>query len=256
MDYMGGPGKAVITLSVSGLKKSGAAYLIPSDEISARIDRLSFELAPSSSDYPLPLSEWDITGTANGLVSSTEVGTLLIWDPGFTRSSGSMKYYTNKSIGMSAGVPMDGIVLFTSGEYQEAYSSLFEKKERFIPEEKLMMMKNALASLYLSSPKTLPPLGFDIPRETVDKIASIFLVADDGDGCFLISGEIEMINEDSARTLCTLFRNLLVQAIRKSGERLDVKALSGIFTYDGSVLRISDYKLSYSDVGNLLTKES
>ena len=65
-----------------------------------------------------------------------------------------------------------------------------------------------------------------------------------------------MDSEDSARTLCTLLRNLLVQEVRRSGERLDVRALSGIFTYEGSVLTISGYELSYDNVGTMLTKEN
>lgn len=255
LDRMGGPGKAVITLDAAALKKSGASALLPDNELVSRLDRVSVELTPTSDEYPLEFDGWEVTGTANGLLSSTEVGTLLIWDPQFVRADGSPRHYTSRSLGLSAGVPEDGIVLFTSDDYTAAHSRLFRGHDGFIPAETLSLMKTALASLYIDSPVTLPPLGFDIPKETIAKIENLLLLLGDGDDAFMLSGEIRMVDEDSARTLCTLLRNLLVQEIRRNGERLDVKALSGIFTYEGSLLRISGYRLSYDKVSQLLTKE-
>ncbi len=253
---MGGDGKAVVTLDIQSLKESGASALLPQNEILERLDRISLELSPSSDEYPLPVSRWDFSGTANGLLSSTEVGTLLIWNPDFTRARGDgPKHYVNRDLGLSAGVPEDGVVLFTSGDYLDAYSSFF-RAPMSMSADIYSAMTGALAAVYIEKPVTLPYLGFDIPKETIAMIDSLVLLLGDGDDCFRLYGTVVMDSEDSARTLCTLLRNLLVQEVRRSGERLDVRALSGIFTYEGSVLTISGYELSYDNVGAMLTKEN
>ena len=255
LSRMGGEGKAVITIDVSAMKESGFSALLPENELFSRLDRVSLELAPTGVGYPLPLSDWDVTGTANGLLSSTEVGTLLIWNPDFIRAKDGPRHYVNKESGISAGIPEDGIVLFTTSDYSDAYSALFKDPVR-MDEAIYTAMTDSLAAIYMDKPETLPPLGFDIPKETVAKIESILLLLGEGDGCFNLYGEIGMDTEGSARTLCTFLRNLLIQEVRRSGERLDVKALSNIFTYEESSVIISGYKLSYDNVSALLTKEN
>ncbi len=253
LEKMGGEGRAVITVSVPALIESG---VIENSDLLSRVDRVSLELAPESTEYPLPLSEWSVTGTANGLLSSTEVGTFMIWSPDFIRSrTAGPKHYVNRSLGIEAGVPEEGIALFTTGSYNEAYSRLFSSSSVQTPLMVADAMRKADAALYLVSPVTLPPLGFDIPRETMVKIESILLLLESGSDSFMLSGVIDMDSEDSARTLCTYLRNLLVQDIRRRGEKLDVKALSGIFTYEGTALRISDFTVSFDSVSGLLTKE-
>ena len=246
---MGGEGKAVVTIDTAALRESGAAALLPDNELAERVERLSAEISPSDDG-------WDITVLANGYLSSTEVGTFLIWDPSFVRADGSPRHYVSRSLGVSAGVPEDGMVLVTTADYSSAYRSLFRRSVKNIADSTFGAMESALASVWVDEPESLPPLGADIPEETVRKISSILLFINDGENdSFSLSGEIRMDGEESARTLCTLLRNLLVQEIRRSGERLDVKAISGIFTYEGSVLRISGCSLSYDTVGAMLTKE-
>ena len=59
-----------------------------------------------------------------------------------------------------------------------------------------------------------------------------------------LSGYINTTSVGTARALNTLFRNQLVQSIRRSGESLNTKALAGIFTTDDSTVLINDYPLS------------
>ena len=255
--HMGKEGSAVITLNTALLRTTDAASILPSGETMERIDFIALELTPGNDAYPLALSDWDVTGTVNGRLSSTEVGTLLIWDSGFVRGrNADQKHYVNKTLGVSAGVPKDGIILFTTSDYDSAYTSLYDSSEIMIEEETSFKMENSYASLYMNSPLTLPSLGFDLPKETLDKMNRIILYVEDVDESgFSISGEISMENEQSARTLCTFLRNLLIQEVRRSGGKLDVRALSGIFTYEGALLKISGYDLSYDIVSSMLTKE-
>ena len=232
--HMGKEGSAVITLNTALLRTTDAASILPSGETMERIDFIALELTPGNDAYPLALSDWDVTGTVNGRLSSTEVGTLLIWDSGFVRGrNAGQKHYVNKTLGVSAGVPKDGIILFTTSDYDSAYTSLYDSSEIMIEEETAFKMENSYAALYMNSPLTLPSLGFDLPKETLDKMNRIILYV----------------------TLCTFLRNLLIQEVRRNGEPLDVRALSGIFRYENSVLRISGYELPFDKMSTLLTKE-
>ena len=257
LKHMGKEGSAVITLNTALLRTTDASSILPSGETMERIDFIALELTPGNDAYPLALSDWDVTGTVNGRLSSTEVGTLLIWDSGFVRGrNAGQKHYVNKTLGVSAGVPKDGIILFTTSDYDSAYTSLYDSSEIMIEEETAFKMENSYAALYMNSPLTLPSLGFDLPKETLDKMNRIILYVEDVDESgFSISGEISMENEQSARTLCTFLRNLLIQEVRRNGEPLDVRALSGIFRYENSVLRISGYELPFDKMSTLLTKE-
>ena len=255
--HMGKEESIVVTLDTAALRASEASSFLPDGEIMERLDKIAVELTPEDDSYPLPLSSWSITGTVNGKISSTEAGTLLSWDPEFIRWRGSgPRHYVNRDLGISAGIPKDGILLFTTSDYGKAYSSLFSSSESYIDDETAFAMESSIAAVYINAPLTLPPLGFDLTKESVRKMERILLLADHADDeSFFISGEILMDGEDGARTLCTFLRNLLIQDVRRRGEKLDVRALSGIFTYEGPVLRISDYRLPFDTVSQLLTKE-
>ena len=116
-----------------------------------------------------------------------------------------------------------------------------------------LAMQSSLAGVYISEPDS--SFGLGIPDETLAKIRNVLLTIDENGEDFSLSGRIIMDSEDSARAMQLLLRNMLVQDIRRKGERLDVKALSGIFTYEGSSLRIDGYEAGYDEVGSMLTKE-
>ena len=247
--YLGESGDIVVTLNVAEAEECGAAALLPQSDIVKRVDRISLSLKSSGE------GAFGITGIANGLLSSTEVGTVLIWDPGFVRAGESPRYYENRKMALKTGSLSDGIVLFTTENYKAEYDRLKGSGNAYIPFHLWNAMESSLAALYVANPENIMVPGVDIPQETLQKIKSVLLFLDDADSSFSLSGEIQMHDEDGARTLCTLLRNLLVQKIRREGGKLDVRALSGIFTYDGSLLRISGYSVSYDEVRMLLTKE-
>lgn len=245
LQRLGSAGDVVVSLDAARLRQSDAAYLLDGfGEAAERVDRIS-----------LAAGEDGITGIANGLLSSTEVGTLLIWDPSFRRAEGLPRHYVDKERGISAGVPEDGIVLFTTGNYAEMQRSAFRSGPIYMPDWAYEAIVASLGGLYAQSPTSLPLPGLEIPDETLSRIEEAIILLSEGDGCFVLSGTVMMDSEQGARTLCTLLRNMLVQEIRRSGERLDVKALSGIFTYEGSIMRISGFELDYDKVSEMLPKE-
>ncbi len=244
---MGGDGAVVITADVERMRESGAFSSIldaAGDEVTERTERIAVELIPSRDEYPLPLDEWDVSALAFGRLSSTEVGTLLRWLPEYVHARDGA-YYRAADGSAEIGIPEDGIVLLSTLSYGRAYEKIFAGDEEYIPASVSVRMEDALIGIYLRNPETLFPIGFDLPKETVEKIVSAFLLLNgDGEDGFLLSGEIAMESESSARTLQILLRNLLVQEIRRAGGTLDVRALSGIFTYEGAVVTIDGYPLS------------
>ncbi|MBO8435993.1 MAG: hypothetical protein IAA97_03335 [Spirochaetes bacterium] len=246
--YLGESGDVLITVDVDALKKSGESALLAQNELVDRVDRVS--LALSSEDDRVSVS-----GIANGLLSSTEVGTALIWDPSFIRASDVPKFYENKRNSLKAGVVEDGIMLFTTGDYEAEYGKLKKRESAYVPEMIWNAMSSSLAALYVESPESISIPELDIPEETISKIEEAVLMLNDTGSALSLSGTVLMDDESSARTLCTLLRNLMVQRIRREGGKLDIRALSGIFTYEDSEVRISGYTLSYDEVGSMLTKE-
>ena len=243
---MGEAGTVVVTADALSLMDSGLAAYVPSAlaEHAGRADRVSLSLDADGS----------VSGLVHGALSSTEVGTVLAWDPSFRRVKDSApRYYRNAERGIEAGVPEEGILLFTNASY-EAELERLEHGKKYIPDDCFALMEASLGGLYAKGPLSLP-LSDDIPPETARKVRSLLLLVNEGDGDLLVSGVAEMDSEESARALCIVLRNLLVQEVRRNGERLDVKALSGIFTYEGSSLRIDGYEAGYDEVGSMLTKE-
>ena len=240
LERLGEKGDAVITLDTERMKETSLSSFIPSGELGERTSRLTIELA----------SDGSLTGIAQGRLSSTEVGTALIWSPVFHRARGSNPEYYEGD-GLSVGSAGEGIVLFTTGDYKAEYASIFSDGNGMIAEEDASLMLSSLASLYIDSPET--SYSLDLPEETVEKMENVLLLLDEEDGKLLLSGRIITDSEDSARSLQILLRNMLVQSIRRKGERLDVKALSGIFTYKGSVVSITDYPLDKNDLESILS---
>ena len=254
---MGSAGDAVITADIRRLRESSLKGLLPEgyEEVLERTDRIAIALSPNGDGYPLPAAEWDVEGIAFGRLSATEVGTLLRWLPDYVHSR-TGEYYRATDGSGEIGIPEDGIVLFSSSSYGKAYESIFVDSREHIPASASDAMESALIGIWIDDPETFFPLGFDLPYETVEKIERAVLLADAGeDGGIILSGDIAMDSEDSARTMQIFLRNLLVQEIRRTGGHLDVKALSGIFTYEGAAVHIDGYMISNDKVRALLSEE-
>lgn len=241
LQRLGKEGDTVVTIDTERMKESSLSSFIPSGELENRVNRLS-----------LVLSDDSVTGIAQGKLSSTEVGTVLIWSPLFHRArEENPRYYRSEHMSISAGSVGEGIVLFTTGDYESEYDSIFVSPEENIPRSDALAMQSSLAGVYISEPDS--SFGLGIPDETLAKIRNVLLTIDENGEDFSLSGRIIMDSEDSARAMQMLLRNMLVQDIRRKGERLDVKALSGIFTYEGSVVSVSGYSLDKEVLENVIS---
>ena len=117
-------------------------------------------------------------------------------------------------------------------------------------------MMDALIGVYVSEPSSLSSFDTGIPAESFQKMESVLLLISEGEENAILDGRIIMSDEESARALQMILRNMLVQEIRRKGERLDVKAISDIFTYEGSVLRISGYSLKRDVLESFISRSA
>lgn len=245
LQRLGNDGDTVVYVDTSGLRSSSLAPILPEGDIYDRVTKLS-----------VVISAGEFSAVAQGKLSSTEVGTALIWSPQFVRRSEEPRYYHSKDMGLSAGSIGEGLMLITSGDYEAEYASIFSGRMGVVAPSDAALMMDALIGVYVSEPSSLSSFDTGIPAESFQKMESVLLLISEGEENAILDGRIIMSDEESARALQIILRNMLVQEIRRKGERLDVKAISDIFTYEGSVLRISGYSLKRDVLESFISRSA
>ncbi|MCI7454585.1 MAG: hypothetical protein MSA93_04650, partial [Spirochaetales bacterium] len=96
------------------------------------------------------------------------------------------------------------------------------------------------------SPDTLVDIGFEIPQVVLSEMTRTCILFNEIDGVMVMSGRIETTGDGTARALTTLFKNQIIQETRRNGEKLDTKALAGMFATNDNIVLIADYPLSSS----------
>lgn len=243
---MGDDGELVMTLDAEALKNSSVS--IPSNEILDRSERISVAMTPSqeSSIYPLPLSSWTLYGAAEGNFGTLLVPAVISHLEGFERGEGKTRYYTNGSI--SVGVPETGLLLFSTGDYLEAKDKTLDNRSILIPHSLAEEMASPLMSIYVSEPRTMIDLGFEIPYAVITGMEFALITITEEEGSFFLSATVSFCEERDAQTFMTLIRNMVVQQIRREGGKLDFKLLSEMIAKDGKRTLIRNMEMSKEDV--------
>lgn len=243
---MGYDGELVMTVDAEALKNSSVS--IPSNEILDRSERISVAMTPSqeSSIYPLPLSSWTLYGAAEGNFGTLLVPAVISHLDGFERGEGKTRYYTNGSI--SVGVPETGLLLFSTGDYLEAKDKTLDNRSILIPHSLAEEMASPLMSIYVSEPRTMIDLGFEIPYAVITGMEFALITITEEEGSFFLSATVSFCEERDAQTFMTLIRNMVVQQIRREGGKLDFKLLSEMIAKDGKRTLIRNMEMSKEDV--------
>lgn len=252
-EALGRPGELVVTVDAAKAKDAGV--LDPSNELVKRAERVSFALEAGDEDlYPSPADNYTVYGAAEGNYGSFIVNTALSHTDGFEKvGSGDGKYYTNGQI--SAGVPESGLLLFSTGSYEEAYRRTFSERQTLIPKDLASIMSQSMFSVYARDPKTVMDIGFDLPVTVLLEIESALISVDrSDDGRYLLSAVIAMRSEKSARTFNTLMRNNVVADLRRKGESLDFKTLSVMIRQEGQTVVVEDMEIGVDAVTALAGK--
>ena len=243
---MGDDGELVMTMDASSLKES--SLCIPSNEILDRSDRISIAMSPDDSTvYPLPISDWTLYGAAEGNFGTILVPTAISYIDGFEKvGKGSGKYYTNGFV--SVGVPENGILLFSTGDYLEAKDKTLDNRSLLIPSELASDMAENLFSIYVSEPKTMMDLGFELPYAVLSGMNYALITVDETNEGFFLSSVVDFKDERDAKTFTTLMRNMIVQEIRRDGGKLDFKALSDMIVCERNRSYINDREMTREEV--------
>ena len=246
---LGEDGEYVLTADVTRLQNGEGKEIVDpstlSNPVASKASRISLSLIaedPDEDTYPLPLSSFVVSGAIEGKYSPFIINNSL-------KFSGSVKVKENgitryKSGAMSIYAPMKNLILFTEGDYDYLYERTIEEREKLIDDETASAMASSLFSVYVFSPETLVDIGFEIPQTVLSEMTRTCLLFDEKDGVMVMSGRIQTTGDGTARALSTLFKNQIVQEKRRNGEKLDTKALAGMFTTNESVVYIDGYPLS------------
>ena len=246
---LGEDGEYVLTADVTRLQNGEGKEIVDpsilSNPVASKASRISLSLIaedPDEDTYPLPLSSFVVSGAIEGKYSPFIINNSL-------KFSGSVKVKENgitryKSGAMSIYAPMKNLILFSEGDYDYLYERTIENRWKYIDDETASAMASSLFSVYVFSPETLVDIGFEIPQTVLSEMTRTCILFDEKDGVLVMSGRIETTGDGTARALSTLFKNQIVQEKRRNGEKLDTKALSGMFTTKERIVIINGYPLS------------
>lgn len=246
---LGEDGEYVLTADVKRLQNGEGKEIVDpsilSNPIASKASRISLSLIAEDKDedtYPLPLSSFVVSGAIEGKYSPFIINNSL-------KFSGAIKVKENgltryKSGAMSIYAPMKNLILFSEGDYDYLYERTIGNRWKYIDDETASAMASSLFSLYVFSPETLVDIGFEIPQTVLSEMTRTCILFDEKDGVLVMSGRIETTGDGTARALSTLFKNQIVQEKRRNGEKLDTKALSGMFTTKERIVIIDGYPLS------------
>ena len=248
---IGDDGEYVLTADVERLRNGEGEELIDpsilSNPVAAKASRISLSLIAKEGTedlYPLPLSSFITSGAIEGKYSPLIINNSLKFSGSMKVKENGVVRYTSGS--MSVYAPMKNLILFTDGDYSSFYQRTIEERDKLIDDETAKAMASSLFSVYVFSPDTLVDIGFEIPQVVLSEMTRTCILFNEIDGVMVMSGRIETTGDGTARALTTLFKNQIIQETRRNGEKLDTKALAGMFATNDNIVLIADYPLSSS----------
>lgn len=248
---IGDDGEYVLTADVERLRNGEGEELIDpyflSNPVAAKASRISLSLIAKEGTedvYPLPLSSFITSGAIEGKYSPLIINNALKFSGSMKVKENGVVRYTSGS--MSVYAPMKNLILFTDGDYSSFYQRTIEERDKLIDDETARAMASSLFSVYVFSPDTLVDIGFEIPQVVLSEMTRTCILFNEIDGVMVMSGRIETTGDGTARALTTLFKNQIIQETRRNGEKLDTKALAGMFATNDNIVLIADYPLSSS----------
>lgn len=248
---IGDDGEYVLTADLERLRNGEGEELIDpsflSNPVAAKASRISLSLIAKEGTedlYPLPLSSFITSGAIEGKYSPLIINNSLKFSGSMKVKENGVVRYTSGS--MSVYAPMKNLILFTDGDYSSFYQRTIEERDKLIDDETARAMASSLFSVYVFSPDTLVDIGFEIPQVVLSEMTRTCILFNEIDGVMVMSGRIETTGDGTARALTTLFKNQIIQETRRNGEKLDTKALAGMFATNDNIVLIADYPLSSS----------
>ncbi|MBR2282192.1 MAG: hypothetical protein IJ863_06190 [Spirochaetales bacterium] len=244
---LGLDGQFVITVNADLLDVG--KYVDTSDKavsyIADRMGRLSIALYdPNGGSISTDFSEFDYYGALEGDYSKSLINSALSLSSLFTKQKdddSKLKFFVDNDSGLEVAVPTKGIILFSStnvvDNYRQTYTS---ERVSNISSDDAARLAAAQIGVYVSNPRTMVDLGFEITKASLDNIESILLVMNDD----IISVDFRIKSEELANSFSVLIKAGYVGNLRKNGEKIDVASLKRMFTQELSTVSVNDMPLS------------
>lgn len=246
---LGLDGEFVITINAQLLDVD---QYIQSDDtavnyITERMTRLSIALydskgtaGPVTEDF----SEFDYYGAVEGDFSKTLVNSALSVSSAFTSSKDKktkLRFFVDERSGLEAAVPANGIILFSTTDVVDNYSQTYtEGRPKHISDEDSAKLAASQVGVYVSNPKTMIDLGFEINETALSNIDSILMVMDDD----TISAEFRLKSEELADSFSILIKAGYIGNLRRDGKKVNVSELKEMFTQELSTVNVNGMTLS------------
>lgn len=246
---LGLDGEFVITVNADLLDISD--YISTEDPaisyITERMSRLSVALRDRRTDIPLvttDFSEFDYYGAIEGDFSKNLVNGALSVSSAFSSSKDKktkLKFFIDNQSGLEAAVPANGIILFSTSDVVENYKQTYtEGRTARISDEDALKLASSQIGVYVSNPRTMIELGFDITEQALENIETVLLVMDDD----MISVDFRLKSEDLASSFSVLIKAGYVGNLRREGQKVDVAALKEMFTQELDTVSVNSMPLT------------
>ncbi len=246
---LGLDGEFVITVNADLLDVSD--YISSEDPaisyITERMSRLSVALRDRRTDVPpvtTDFSEFDYYGAIEGDFSKNLVNGALSVSSAFSSSKDKktkLKFFIDNQSGLEAAVPANGIILFSTSDVVENYKQTYtEGRPVHIPDEDARKLASSQIGVYVSNPRTMIELGFDITEQALENIETVLLVMDDD----MISVDFRLKSEDLASSFSVLIKAGYVGNLRREGQKVDVAALKEMFTQELDTVSVNSMPLT------------
>jgi len=254
---LGLDGEFVVTvnaelLDVDGYVESGDPGV---DFITGRMTRLSMALydskgtaGPVTEDF----SEFDYYGAIEGDFPKSLVNSALSISSVFSSDkdkSTGLRFFTDNGSSLQVAVPAKGIILFSSTDVVEDYRQTYtEGRAKKISDEDAARLAASQVGVYVSNPRTMISLGFDIDETALSNIESILMVMDDD----VISAEFRLKSQDLADSFSVLIKAGYVGNLRREGVKVDVAKLREMFSQELDKVYVNDMPLTQEQKDSIL----
>ena len=254
---LGLDGEFVITINAQLLDVD---QYIQSDDtavnyITERMTRLSIALydskgtaGPVTEDF----SEFDYYGAIEGDFSKTLVNSALSVSSAITSSKDKktkLRFFVDERSGLEAAVPANGIILFSTTDVVDNYNQTYtEGRPKNISDEDAAKLAASQVGVYVSNPRTMIDLGFEINETALSNIDSILMVMDDD----TISAEFRIKSEELADSFSILIKAGYIANLRRDGKKVNVSELKEMFTQELSTVNVNGMPLTEEQKESIL----
>ena len=215
--------------------------------ITDRMTRLSIALydskgtaGPVTEDF----SEFDYYGAVEGDFSKTLVNSALTVSSAFTSSKDKatkLKFFVDSQSGLEAAVPANGIILFSTTDVVENYKQTYtEGRTAQISDEDAARLAASQVGVYVSNPRTMIDLGFEINETALSNIDSILMLMDDD----TITADFRIKSEELADSFSVLIKAGYIGNLRREGKKVNVSELKEMFTQELSTVSVNGMVLT------------